>query len=218
MPLVDRFQETKSWSDFILDEEEFNYCRDEVTIAPGSVVTPGMILAPFPAVVSEAVFVGTGGGTLTLADPAFGTGVVSGVYTAKCTTASAGGGTFTVYDPEGVEIDTVAVGVAFDDVIKFTIADGAPDFSQNDVFSIPVTGDGTLKPWSGSGDLSGIAIYGVVTADDETAQMAALVRGPASVNLNQLVKVGVSPLLYAPLGASSGAAVTALMALKIRAR
>ncbi len=121
----------------------------------------------------------TGGGTLTLANPAFGpevrdgvyrvrciggafsaTGaatsgnvgngtigsitsaggsVRAGVYTAVCFAEDSDGGTFVVYDPDGATIGVATVGVAFtSEHIGFTIADGSADFDLGDSFDITV--------------------------------------------------------------------------------
>ena len=87
----------------------------------------------------------TGQGVLTM-DPTTPllTGAQPGVYTATCTVASAGAGTFQVTAPNGTVLGTVTVGgAAFATQIKFTIADGAPDFVVGDQFSIEV---GPISP------------------------------------------------------------------------
>ena len=71
-------------------------------------------------------------------------GALPGVYTATCTVAAAGAGTFQVTAPNGTVLGTVTVGgAAFATQIKFTIADGAPDFVVGDLFSIEV---GPISP------------------------------------------------------------------------
>jgi hypothetical protein len=70
-------------------------------------------------------------------------GAQPGAYVAKCTTVAAGGGTFTVTDPKGNVLGTVAVGASFATQVKFVIADGTPDFILGDQFSIEV---GPISP------------------------------------------------------------------------
>lgn len=81
----------------------------------------------------------TGNGVMTLASPAFGNGVVAGTYRVVCTTAQADAGVFTVFSPSGAVVGQHTVGGAgFDDVVKFSIADGVADFIVGDAFSIVV--------------------------------------------------------------------------------
>ena len=84
----------------------------------------------------------TGAGLMTLADPAYGTGgsaPVAGVYKVRCKTAAANGGVFSVVDPNGTVLADATVGVAYNGPIKFTIADGGPDFIVGDGFDVTVT-------------------------------------------------------------------------------
>lgn len=75
---------------------------------------------------------GTVGSTAVVA------GALPGEYRAVCTATATDGGTFTVYDPNGIRIGTVDVGVAFDNGIQFTISDGAADFALGDKFYLYV--------------------------------------------------------------------------------
>ena len=209
---------------FIIHEHEMSYSRDAVIVAPRQDIAAGMVLGKRPAgsvVVGVPVKTATGGGAMTLADPPYGDGVAEGVYVVKCTTASAGGGTFTIYLPDGSTEATVAVGAAYDGTVKFTIADGAPDFDEDDQFTILVEiADAEFGEYSaydpggtdGSEAVSGVAIYGLTTGDFERKKTAAVVRGPATVN---------PALLVWHEGATEQeitAGIVALMALKIRAR
>lgn len=81
----------------------------------------------------------TGNGTLTLDVTApIGAKVKTGVYTARCITAAANGGTFIVLDPDGFSLGQVLVGATFANDLKFVIADGATDFIVGDGFDITV--------------------------------------------------------------------------------
>jgi phage tail sheath protein FI len=100
-----------------------------------------------------------GTGAMTLTATPYGTGIVPGDYRVECTTAAAGGGTFTVIDPDGSVLGTVAVGVAYNGPIKFTIADGTPDFAVGDGFTVSVAitgGDGV------GGQVEAIVLSGAV--------------------------------------------------------
>ena len=82
-----------------------------------------------------------GNGTLTLATPAYNSStVLAGVYRVVFTSESANGGHFEVYDPNGEFIDYGQVGTAFNNQIKFTIADGTVDFNIGDAFDVAVRG------------------------------------------------------------------------------
>jgi len=88
----------------------------------------------------------TGNGTLTL-DATTPTlfGAASGVYTVRCITAAANGGTFLVNTPSGTSLGTFALpgtaggSATFSNQIKFTLADAATDFVVGDGFDITVT-------------------------------------------------------------------------------
>lgn len=114
----------------------------------GKVVAPGTVDHTCRAIgaqtydVAQAAVAGnTGNGTLTLADPAYGAGVKPGVYKVTAIEPASDGGTFSVEDPDGVQVGIARVGVAFNNVVKFTIADGATDFVAGDAFNVTVTED-----------------------------------------------------------------------------
>jgi hypothetical protein len=128
---------------------DHRFSRDAVVLAAGqSNILTGTVLGQKSAGADliEVVPGGrnTGHGVLTM-DPTTPllAGVLPGVYTATCTAAAVGGGTFTVTDPKGNVFGTVAVGATFATQIKFVIADGAPDFIVGDLFSIEV---GPISP------------------------------------------------------------------------
>jgi hypothetical protein len=128
---------------------DHRFSRDAVVLAAGqSNILTGTVLGQKSAGADliEVVPGGrnTGHGVLTM-DPTTPllAGVLPGVYTATCTAAAVGGGTFTVTDPKGNVLGTVAVGATFATQVKFVIADGAPDFLVGDQFSIEV---GPISP------------------------------------------------------------------------
>ena len=128
---------------------DHRFSRDAVVLAAGqSNILTGTVLGQKSAGADliEVVPGGrnTGHGALTM-DPTTPllAGVLPGVYTATCTAAAVGGGTFTVTDPKGNVLGTVAVGATFATQVKFVIADGAPDFLVGDQFSIEV---GPISP------------------------------------------------------------------------
>lgn len=108
-------------------------------VAPGTVDhTCRAIGAQTFTVEAAAVAGNTGNGVLTLADPAYGAGVKAGTYRVIAIEPAANLGTFSVEDPDGVQIGVASVGVAFTGVVKFTIADGATDFVAGDTFTLAV--------------------------------------------------------------------------------
>jgi hypothetical protein len=62
-----------------------------------------------------------------------------GVYRAVCIEPGANVGTFAIFDPQGIEVGTATVAVAFVGPINFTINDGATDFISGDTFNITVS-------------------------------------------------------------------------------
>jgi len=128
---------------------DHRFSRDEVVLAAGQAnVLTGTVLGQqtltgnLVTVVPAGTNTGKGVLTMDAASPLLA-GAQAGAYVAKCTTAAANGGTFTVTDPKGNVLGTVAVGATFATQIKFVIADGAPDFILGDQFSIEV---GPISP------------------------------------------------------------------------
>ena len=192
--------ETRHAAEFIMSEGNGKISRAAITIASGEgVIAPGEVLGKVSAdtgavSVAAPVFAGTGGGTLTRATPAYGAGVLEGVYRITCIEPAAGLGTFSIEGPNGVAVGIATVGAAFDGVIKFTIADGTPDFAAGDTFTLAVTIADAASAGSyrkadptntdGSGVACAIAIYGG-DATSAALTLAGLVRD-AEVNGNLL--------------------------------
>jgi hypothetical protein len=123
--------------------EEGVNARRIVTLLAGEVVKAGQVLGQLLAdrgavTVSAATFAGTGDGTLTLADPAYGAGVKEGGYKVVCIDPDTDGGMFEVRRPDGTVAGNATVGVAYDGELKFTIADGATDFAAGATFTVAV--------------------------------------------------------------------------------
>jgi hypothetical protein len=137
------YTEPDNLSDVVKFEAEGTYSRDTVTIASGTAaMTVGTVLAKLTTgAASSAAKSGgnTGNGTLTLdvTTPVLA-GAKNGIYTARCVTAAANGGTFRITDPDGYVLGDVAVAATFANDIKFVIADGASDFIVGDGFDITV--------------------------------------------------------------------------------
>ncbi|KKM68258.1 hypothetical protein LCGC14_1462710 [marine sediment metagenome] len=85
----------------------------------------------------------TGNGTIGTVSAV--AGAQPGVYTITIVEPGANLGTFTVEDPNGVEIGTGVVATQFSNQVQFTIADGSTDFIAGDRFTITVTAVATEK-------------------------------------------------------------------------
>lgn len=132
----------------------------------------------------------TGNGVLTAADPATEQGAKAGTYRIVCIEPGTDVGQFAIFDPDGIQIGVATVAVAYDGVIKFTIADGSTDFIAGDAISfIVAAGSGNYVPLDldagdGSDVAAAIPLYGA-DATSAAAAVSAIVR-EAEVNLNLL--------------------------------
>lgn len=128
--------------------------------------------------------VGAIGGTRT------GTGDLSGVeasptsvtetWTLECTTATAGGGTFSVTGSVTGATAPATVGAAYDNgKVSFTLNDGATDFVVGDTFTIPVT-QGQL---AAEGQAWEILRYDTVPANRELIMKAPGLSGTEEIFL-----------------------------------
>lgn len=85
-----------------------------------------------------------GTGALTLATPAYSATVKEGNYRVQLRDPETATGEFDVIRPDGTIDGQAHVGVAYDGEIKFTIADGTPDFTAGEGFTVPVVLANTL--------------------------------------------------------------------------
>lgn len=114
-----------------------------VTLAAGAIYPRGAVLGKRSLGSGVVTFAGTGNGVLTLdATTPLLPGAKLGAYTATCIGAASNSGTFRVEDPTGAVLGDVVVGSTFADQIKFSISDGATDFTVGAQFTITV-GAGT---------------------------------------------------------------------------
>lgn len=185
-------------SDLVKREIDPEICRAPFTLLAGSgaarSVSLGTLLGKITAAglvtaVAAAVAGNTGNGTLTLANPAFADGALTGVYTVTCTVGGADATSkFRVEDPLGVVVGTATGGAAFSKAIKFTIAGGGTNFVVGDSFTVTLTraagaNDGKVVAWSpsatdGSQVVWGVSLRSVTAADgaDNTTDGLALRR------------------------------------------
>ncbi|MFZ4807476.1 MAG: head decoration protein [Hyphomicrobiaceae bacterium] len=190
------FDEPARVSD-VLKFEVGTYNREQIVIASGAgVLGIGSVLGQITkgAATSAAKAGGnTGNGALTLdvTTPVLAA-AKAGVYTVRCITAAANGGTFRVTDPDGLVIGDVAVAATFATGIKFAIADGASDFIVGDGFDITVAA-GSLK-WAhcpntavDGSEIARAVLLEKVDATSADKSAVVVVRGPAEVSRHGLV-------------------------------
>jgi hypothetical protein len=153
----------KTDTDVVKTEGPNRISRDEGILASGTsalVSIPGLVVGKIAVGAATPVAKSggnTGNGLLTMdGTTPVKSGVKPGVYQVRFTAAAANNGTFRVTDPDGFVLgDVVMAGGtgAFDNDVKFSIADGATDFIVGDGFDITVaTGSGKYAPFSLTGN------------------------------------------------------------------
>lgn len=201
---------------FIAGEANFWRSRDHVWIASGVLeagTVLGMASAAVPAgmlMVSPKVGGNTGNGVLT-PDPTAPVGATgkAGEYTATLTAVAANGGTFTVTDPLGEVVGTVAVGATFNNQIKFVIADGATDFVLGDAFRLTVNRMDGVAAQLAPGGSGGVEVAAAVLFDRVDATL-----GPVrAVVLSRDFEADAKMLLW-PTGITPTQQATAVTQLK----
>lgn len=173
---------------FIAGEALFWRSRDHVVIGAG-ILDAGTVLA-LPAIANPNGMLiatpkaggNTGNGAVTPdATAPVAAGARPGTYVATLTAAAANGGTFTVTDPLGETVGTVAVGATFNGQIKFVIADGATDWAMGDAINFTVSREeglaAQLAPGSSGGyEVAVGVLYDKVDATQGPVRAVALTR------------------------------------------
>ena len=186
---------------FLVSEAAGTRSREVLTIGRSQTILAGQVLAHIPTdtgavTVGAGAFTGTGNGTCTLADPAYGAGVQEGTYIVRLIEGSSNGGNWEVRRPDGTIDGYAVVGTKYAGQVQFTIADGATDFSNAAQWTILVTianaanagkwvafsQDGT----DGSEVAAAIAGTDVTTGANADGSVVAIVRD-AEVNGAELV-------------------------------
>ena len=129
--------------EFLVSEAPGARSRETLTIGRSQTLVAGQVVALIPTdtgavTVGTPAFTGTGNGTCTLADPAYGAGVQEGTYLVRLTEGVAAGGNFAVFRPDGTLDGVAVVGTAYEGQVQFTLADGSTDFSAAAQFTIAV--------------------------------------------------------------------------------
>lgn len=138
---MDGLTETATLTRTNLVNGDFSLVHKPFTILTGRSLARGtpLGLVTLGAASVEKLAGATGGGTLTMADPALGALAQPGKYRAVCIAEAANGGTFAVFAPDGARLADASVGVAYEgDHVNFTIADVGEDFDVDDTFEITV--------------------------------------------------------------------------------
>lgn len=118
----------------------------------------------------------TGGGTLTMdVTTPVRAGAKSGVYQVRFTAAATNNGTIRVTDPDGFQLGEVVMAAgagAFDNDIKFAVADVGTDFIVGDGFDITVAAGSGKYKLSVAAAVDGSAVPAVILAEDCDATLA----------------------------------------------
>ena len=162
------YTEAYHTGEYIISEPDANFCRTDIYLRSGNLAA-GTVLGR--TVTATAGSGNTGGGSIgTLSANA---NAPHGVYTLTCTAESSNAGTFSVVAPDGSSLGDATVGVAFDNVIGFTIADDDPDFATDDTFTITV-GCVLHNPAGSDGEAAAVGILYAATDASSAAQNAVM--------------------------------------------
>lgn len=129
--------------EFLVSEAPGARSRETLTIGRSQTLVAGQVVALIPTdtgavTVGAPAFTGTGDGTCTRANPAYGAGVQEGTYIVRLLEGVAQGGNFQVIRPDGTIDGIAVVGTGYDGQIKFALADGNTDFSDDAEFTLAV--------------------------------------------------------------------------------
>lgn len=176
--------------DFVLSLANGTLSLDNGILATGQNAVAGTVLGlALLAGLATAVGVPAGDGAITVG--AIGPSARTGIYKLVAVTASANAGTFNFYAPDGSLIRQVTAGggLADNDHIAITIADGATDFAAGDTFAIEVTAGEyealDLAATDGTQIVAAI-LHGGANATDAAVAVVVLARN-AEVKVDALV-------------------------------
>jgi Bacteriophage lambda head decoration protein D len=128
--------------------DDINLLSRKITLLSGQNLVRGSVLgqitlgAASSAVKASGANTGTGTLVLDVTTPIL-PNAIAGLYTVRCTVASANAATFRVTDPKGVVLGDVSFSGSlasgtFADRIKFAVTDAATDFIVGDGFDITI--------------------------------------------------------------------------------
>lgn len=134
-------QEPIRAGEFLLSEGNGSISRERIVVNAGAgKLAAGTVMAQRSSANSGTPTAGGGNtGNGTMGTVTVGNDAITGTYTVTITAEDANGGSFQVTNPHGEVVGEGEVGVAFSGGgISFTLADGAEDFDEGDVFTIAV--------------------------------------------------------------------------------
>jgi hypothetical protein len=174
---------------------------DPITLLSGQNLVAGAAIGAIPAGTSASAAKSggnTGNGTFVLdATTPILPRAIEGVYTLRCITAVTNGGVFRLENPLGVVLGdfTITPGaggtVTVSDQIKGVLTDGATDFIVGDGFDITISAltykyaEYNPAGTNGTQIIAGL-LYKNTNATSADTATTALLRGPASVNANDI--------------------------------
>lgn len=176
-------------AEFIISEATRTRSRQNCIVGASQMLLVGaLVAASLATAAAEATAAAGNTGTGVMGAITVDADAQLGVYILTIIEPASAGGTFSLEGPDGVELPTGKIGVAYNGLINFTLADGDPDFAAGDSFEIEVTADDDeqqVVAWEVGATAVGIIIEEVTTAADETAK-SVIIDGDAEVNGNLL--------------------------------
>jgi hypothetical protein len=192
--------ESNRLNDILKFEQENRFSREIVTVLSGQNLAVGAVLGKITAGTCPSTgTAGTNTGAGTCTGVTAGKKVKVGTYTLTCVHVVAGGGLFSVKDPDGNALPDAVVGSAYtNDQINFTINDGDPDFAAGDTFTIAVpAGSGKVVAVNVDAVNGSADAYGILTADCDASladkAAVAIVRDAQIIEANLVWATSPAP-------------------------
>lgn len=186
------FTEPNFNAEFLISEcDDGGLSRETIGLVASATYASGLVLGKvaFGTATASAI-TGTGNGAISGVARTNRSKV--GVYTMTCVQAVTNGGVFSVFDPDGIQLPHAYVGVAYNNAIQFTVADGSTDFTVGASFTVTVAAGSNLytayDPTATNG--SGIA-SAVLLLDNEVDS-----GGANAVVIARLAEVDTSKLVW----------------------
>lgn len=177
--------------EFLVTEANGSLSRETVTVLSGQNLNAGHVLGKVAVGTATGAAVSGNTGNGAIGTVSAGATAKAGVYTATCIEPAANGGTFTVEDPDGVNVGTAVVGTPFAGPVNFTIADGTTDFVAGDRFTITVAaGSGKYKeynPANTDGSQTAVAILHAAVDATAADTEGVVIARHAEINAAELI-------------------------------
>lgn len=173
MPELAKFSSDTYTPDRLIAGDPSTLVSRKITLVSGENRTRGAVLgrtATAGTIAGAAAAGNTGNGTIGALS--VGAAAKEGRYRVVCIEPGVNVGTFSVFDPEGNQVGTANVAVAFAGPVNFTISDGAVDFVAGDTFNIDVSAVTYKYKLSASAATDGSAVPDAVLAENCDASAA----------------------------------------------